>query len=135
MKPYMIFVLTQKLRIDLAASFLVFVNFGLLIITASDKINNAIATLLGKEVSTYVLVSVMFVLLGGGAWILGYVLDKKFKYIQAQSTVGNERNPQICEIIEREKKLEKELCEIKNMLRYQNENKEDRGRYNIYRKQ
>ena len=135
MRPYMVFLLTQKLRIDLAASFLVFVNFGLLIITASDKINNAIATLLGREVSTYVVVLSMFIILGGGAWMLGFILDKFFHYIQAQSTVGNERNPQICEIIEREKQLEKELEEIKNMLRYMyHENQKDSGRNNIYRR-
>ena len=135
MKPYMVFLLTQKLRIDLAASFLVFVNFGLLIITASDKINNAVGIILGREVSTYAVVISMFVVLGGGAWMLGFILDKFFHYLQAQATVGNERNPQICEIIEREKQLENELVEIKHILRYMHdENQKNSGRNNIHRR-
>jgi len=106
------FFLTQKLRLDLAASFLVFVNFGLLIITASDKIMLYITTLSGKTINTYLLIPLMFIGLGSSAWIFGYFLDRFLNYLQVSNTVNNSRNPQILQILENQKEIKKQLNEI-----------------------
>jgi len=103
------FFLTQKLRLDLAASFLVFVNFGLLIIAASDKLIVFATTILGKPITGKLLIPIMFLSIGITAWFLGYILDRFVNYLQAVNTVGNLRNPQIMEILENQKKIDNKL--------------------------
>jgi len=103
------FLLNQKLRLDLAASFLVFVNFGLLIIAASDKLIVFITTVFGRPITGAWLIPIMFISIGTFAWVLGFVLDRFFKYLQVANTVGNSRNPQIMEILENQKNIEKKI--------------------------
>jgi len=106
---WLYFLLNQKLRLDLAASFLVFVNFGLLIIAASDKLIVFMTTVFGRPITGAWLIPIMFISIGTFAWILGYVLDRFFKYLQVANTVGNSRNPQIVEILENQKRMDKKL--------------------------
>lgn len=61
----------QKYRFDLGLQFLVFLNFALLILTASDKLK----ALLGLEHISEVVI-VMIPLGFVGAWAFGYFLDK-----------------------------------------------------------
>jgi len=103
------FLLNQKLRLDLAASFLVFVNFGLLIVAASDKLIIFLTTVFGRPIIGVWLIPTMFISIGTFAWVLGYVLDRFFKYLQVANTVGNSRNPQIMEILENQKNIEKKI--------------------------
>ncbi|NYZ75479.1 hypothetical protein H0O03_04440 [Candidatus Micrarchaeota archaeon] len=65
------FFFAQKYRFDLGLQFLVFLNFALLILTASDKLK----AILGLEHITeviLVMIPVGFV----GAWAFGWFLDK-----------------------------------------------------------
>jgi len=103
------FLLNQKLRLDLAASFLVFINFGLIIVAASDKLIIFATTIFGKPITGAWLIPIMFVGIGSTAWIIGYILDRFFKYLQVANTVGNSRNPQIMEILEKQKKMGEKL--------------------------
>lgn len=111
------FLLNQKLRVDLAASFLVFVNFGLLIITASDKLIVFATTLIGRPVSGTWFIPIMFFTIGTSAWIIGFILDRFFKYLHIANTVGNQRNPQIMEILENQKKIENKLDYLYKVIR------------------
>jgi hypothetical protein len=65
------FLFTQHYRFGLAQSFLTIINFGLLIITASDKAQRLLGI---PEIGRWVLV---LILLGyAGIWAFGYVMDR-----------------------------------------------------------
>lgn len=98
------FFLTQKFRWDLAVGFLVFVNFGLLVITASSQVQ----LLLNKyniNFDVYSIVIYLIVISFFGTWVFGYLLDRYIKYYDNMMTVANSRNPQISEILENTREL------------------------------
>ena len=72
------FFFRQKYRFDLGLQFLVFVNFALLIITASDKIKSVF------NLKTTDLVVLLLPLAFIGTWLFGYILDNFVKSPQAQ---------------------------------------------------
>ena len=111
--------ITQKFRLDMVATFLVFVNFGLLIITSSDKVQLLINTILKStgNPSRLDLPSVMVLMFAAGitaAILFGLWLDKKVKYWQGLLTIQNTRNPQIMEILENTKKIREEVEQWRN---------------------
>jgi hypothetical protein len=109
------FFFAQKYRFDLGQSFLVIVNFTLLIITASDKLRiffgiPRLASLL------IVIVPLGFI----GVWIFGYFMDKVVRAAQMserqsmkRSEVWSEHNAQM-DRIERALKEVKEILESKD---------------------
>ena len=80
-------VLEQKYRFDLGRQFLVYVNFALLIIAASDKIKLVI------DVSTTELLIILVPLCFVATYLLGYILDKFVKFPQASQMVEAKRSP------------------------------------------
>ena len=92
------FFVRQKFRMDIAMSFLTVINFVLLCITASDKVQKG-ANYLGIKIHVFALVATMTFLALGTIWLFGYLLDHKFKYWQNLATEQNKRNPQITEIL------------------------------------
>jgi len=80
-------ILEQKYRFDLGRQFLVYVNFALLIIAASDKIKLVI------NLSTTELLMVLVPLSFIATYLLGYVLDKFVKFPQASQMVEAKRSP------------------------------------------
>lgn len=99
-------ILEQKYRFDLGRQFLVYVNFALLIIAASDKIKLVI------DLKTTELLLILVPLSFIATYILGYVLDKFVKFPQASQMVEAKRSPytlmtqekldKILEILEKE---------------------------------
>ncbi|HII94937.1 MAG: hypothetical protein ABFD15_09075 [Methanofastidiosum sp.] len=79
--------LEQKYRFDLGRQFLVYVNFALLIIAASDKIKLII------DLKTTELLLVLVPLSFIATYILGYILDKFVKFPQATQMVEAKRSP------------------------------------------
>ena len=102
------FLATQKFRLDLAASFLMFINFALLIITASDNII-LLFNVFGLSITKVVLIPILFVMIGTVSWLFGYFMDEKLKYWDQLNTVMNQRNPQITEILEIQRRIESKL--------------------------
>jgi len=80
-------IVEQKYRFDLGRQFLVYVNFALLIIAASDKIKLVI------NLSTTELLMVLVPLSFIATYLLGYVLDKFVKFPQASQMVEAKRSP------------------------------------------
>lgn len=80
-------ILEQKYRFDLGRQFLVYVNFALLIIAASDKIKLVI------NLSTTELLMVLVPLSFIATYLLGYVLDKFVKFPHASQMVEAKRSP------------------------------------------
>jgi len=80
-------ILEQKYRFDLGRQFLVYVNFALLIIAASDKIKLVI------NLSTTELLMVLVPLSFIATYLLGYILDKFVKFPQASQMVEAKRSP------------------------------------------
>lgn len=72
------FFFKQKYRFDLGLQFLVFINFALLIITASDKIR----TILNLKTTELILILLPLAFIG--TWLFGYFLDRVVKSPQAQ---------------------------------------------------
>ena len=97
---------TQKMRMDIAASFMVFVNFGLIVIGASDKIA-IFFDRLGVHTGNY-MVYYLFVVGITSAWTFGYLMDR-WRFLQTANDTVNARNPQLVEIIERLKEIEKKM--------------------------
>lgn len=92
------FFVRQKFRMDIAMSFLTVINFVLLCITASDKVQKGM-NYLGINVNVLVLICSMALVALGLVWLFGFLLDHKFKYWQNLATEQNSRNPQISEIL------------------------------------
>jgi len=113
---------TQKFRFDLGISFIVFVNFILLVITASDNIeralNNYVALTIPKE--TIIITGVIFAFIS--TWLFGYILDRVIKYQQTLMEVHNQRNPQIVQILENTDKILKKIEEDKQNGKSQHNN-------------
>ena len=81
------FIVRQKYRFDIGASFLTVINFALLLVVAAEKLQG----LLGISKARY------FVILGAagglfGVWLLGFLLDRYLRVIQLYNREANERN-------------------------------------------
>lgn len=111
------FVITQKFRLDMVASFLTYVNFALLVITSSDKVQYAIVNVLGWNLNDFQVIILMMALIGGLAILFGYFLDSQVKYWQHMQSIQNERNPQIVEILANTRELKAEIEQLRTKLR------------------
>ncbi len=105
------FFFAQKYRFDLGQSFLVIVNFTLLIITASDKLRiffgiPRLASLL------IVIVPIGFI----GVWIFGYFMDKVVRAAQMSERQSMKRSEVWSEHNAQMDRIERALEEVKEML-------------------
>ena len=90
---------------EISISVLVFLNFALLITTASDKLRIFIP--LGTIPLLLILVPGAFILI----IFLGWFLDKVVKYQEKYYKMATDRNPQIVETLKIVKNIEKELLD------------------------
>jgi hypothetical protein len=93
----------QYYRILISLSFITFLNFILLIITASDKLR----TFLPLDTIYILLTIVPSTILA--TWFIGYTLDTKVKYMQQMSKTQTQRSLPTLEILERIKRIEEKL--------------------------
>ncbi len=82
------FLFGQKYRLDMGYQFLTFINFTLLIITASDKIKPVL-----KIDATWVFVCLSVFGAFFLIWLFGWFLDVIISYNQAYSFEEAKRNP------------------------------------------
>lgn len=108
-----------KFRLDNATSFLVFANFLLLSITASTPIQQFVSQRLNLHIEMYSIVGVLVVSIVVCAFVFGYILDKVMHYTQHTTSIQNERNPQLSEILERVRRMEEALRRWQNIKRHQ----------------
>lgn len=98
---------TQEYRFRLGQSLLTFVNFSLLVVSASPKLE----WLTGLGRTRYVvmlLVPSAFVCV----WIAGWIMDRWLKAPQEQNRIANSRNVEISEIKAAVERIERRLkCE------------------------
>ncbi|VVB66708.1 Uncharacterised protein [Candidatus Gugararchaeum adminiculabundum] len=109
LKKFRDFFIEQHYRFQLGMQFLIFVNFALLVITASDKLKKVLPIDYTGEL---VLLSILLAFLG--AWLFGLILEKFVKYPQQQERAAVDRSPnwqathqKLDTIIERLDKLER----------------------------
>lgn len=97
----------QKYRFDLGLQFLVFVNFALLVITASDKLRQYFGFRASE--SLIIFLPAAFI----ATWLFGYFLDKVVKSPQAQERQNIARseawNKLYKKLDEIEKKVDKKI--------------------------
>lgn len=98
------FLVTQKFRFDLGISFIVFINFALLAITASEQVQK-LFTNWGISFDLYSIIIYIILAAFFCTWMIGYVLDKVIKYQERMMTIQNIRNPQISKILENTEEL------------------------------
>ncbi len=98
----------QQYRFQQGIQFLTFINFALLVITASDKIKSVIPL----RISELVLISIPLAFVG--VWVFGFFLDRVVKFPQQMSRTQTKRVPawietheKLDDIIERLDKLER----------------------------
>ncbi len=101
----------QKYRFDLGQSFLVVVNFTLLIITASDKLMiffgiDRLRSLLG------LIIPLGFI----GVWLFGYFMDRVVRAAQMSERQSMKRSEVWREHREQMDRLERELVALRDML-------------------
>jgi hypothetical protein len=94
-----------KFRLDNAVSFLVFANFILLSITASEPIQNFMLSRLGLKFEMYSVVGVLVITIIVCAFLFGFVLDKFLHYTQNTMSIQNSRNIEITEILENTREI------------------------------
>lgn len=82
------FFFAQKYRFDLGIQFLVFVNFALLVVTASDKLKQTFGI---PHTSDLLLVAIPLAFVG--VWLVGYVLDRFVKSPQTYEREYLRRSP------------------------------------------
>lgn len=105
------FFFAQKYRFDLGQSFLVIVNFTLLIITASDKLS----LIFGIPR----LRSLLMVIVPAGflsVWLFGYFMDKVVKAAQMAERQSMKRSEVWARHHEQMDRLEQEIKEVKALL-------------------
>lgn len=105
------FFFAQKYRFDLGQSFLVVVNFMLLIITASDKLSLIFGI---PRLRSLLLVIVPAGFLG--VWLFGYFMDKVVKAAQMAERQSMKRSEVWARHNEQMDRLEQELKEVKALL-------------------
>ncbi len=98
------FLFHQKYRFDLGHQFLVFLNFTLLIIAASDKLRYYT-----NIPRTWVLLVVAVPCGFLGVWLFGTFLDKFVRYGQAYNIEASKRNPVLEEQMALLRRLEEKL--------------------------
>lgn len=94
-----------KFRLDNAVSFLVFANFILLSITASEPIQNFLSSRFGWQFEMYSVVGVLVITIIVCAFLFGFILDKFLHYTQNTMTIQNSRNPELTEILRNTRKI------------------------------
>lgn len=77
----------QKYRFDLGRQFLTYVNFALLIIAASDKIQTVFPLRIREMVLLFLPLAFL------GSWVFGYFLDTVVRFPQSQMLVSESRSP------------------------------------------
>lgn len=96
-----------KFRFDIGISFLTLVNFSLLIIAASDKIQSI------WPISTLQMGLILVPLAIFGTWFFGYLLDKVAKYQHSYFNIAHTRSPPIMEILAETKEIKKQMEDLK----------------------
>ena len=109
------FFAVQKFRFDIAASFLVFVNFGLLVIADSPQIQSALEGF-GVHLDMISLIALIIAVVFASMWLFGFSLDK-VGYWHGLLSVQNKRNPQLSEILRNTQELQREVEELKSMIK------------------
>jgi hypothetical protein len=105
------FFFAQKYRFDLGQSFLVVVNFTLLIITASDKLQAFFGIPRLREL-LILIVPLGFV----AVWLFGYFMDKVVRAAQMAERQSIKRSEVWLRHNTQMDRLEEDLREIKRML-------------------
>jgi len=105
------FFFAQKYRFDLGQSFLVIVNFTLLIITASDKLQIFFGI---PRLSSLLVVIVPLGFLG--VWVFGYVMDMIVRAPQMAERQSRKRSEIWSRHDAQMDRLEAELQEIRRLL-------------------
>jgi hypothetical protein len=106
------FFFAQKYRFDLGQSFLVIVNFTLLIITASDKLQIFFG--IPRLRSLLILIVPLGFL---GVWIFGYFMDKVVRAPQMAERQSIKRSEVWAHHNTQMDRIEKELTEIRRLLK------------------
>jgi hypothetical protein len=101
----------QKYRFDLGQSFLVIVNFALLIITASDKLQIIFG--IGRLRSLVILIVPVGFL---AVWLFGYFMDKVVRAAQMAERQSMRRSESWGKHNAQMDRIEKEIAELKGML-------------------
>lgn len=101
------FFFRQKYRFDLGLQFLVFLNFALLVVTASDKLRQYFG--LKASESLLILLPAAFV----ATWLFGFFLDKVVKSPQAQERQSLERSHAWKRLYRKLDSIEEKLKNIK----------------------
>lgn len=105
------FFFAQKYRFDLGQSFLVVVNFTLLIITASDKLQVFFG--IPRLRSLIILIVPLGFL---GVWMFGYFMDKVVRAAQMAERQSMKRSEVWTRHNEQMNRIEEELREVKKLL-------------------
>jgi hypothetical protein len=105
------FFFAQKYRFDLGQSFLVIINFTLLIITASDKLSLFFGI---PRLRSLILLIVPAGFLS--VWIFGYFMDKIVRAAQMAERQSMKRSEVWSRHNEQMDRIEKELQEVKSLL-------------------
>jgi hypothetical protein len=105
------FLFAQKYRFDLGQSFLVIVNFALLIITASDKLQIIFG--IGRLRSLVILIVPVGFL---AVWLFGYFMDKVVRAAQMAERQSMRRSEAWGKHNAQMDRIEKEIAELKGML-------------------
>lgn len=101
----------QKYRFDLGQSFLVVVNFTLLIITASDKLQIIFG--IPRLRSLLILIVPMGFI---GVWVFGYFMDKVVRAAQMAERQSMKRSEIWSKHNEQMDRIEQQLQEVKQLL-------------------
>ncbi|MEX1138437.1 MAG: hypothetical protein WEB33_03845 [Bacteroidota bacterium] len=105
------FFFAQKYRFDLGQSFLVIVNFTLLSITASDKLQIFLGI---PRLRSFL---ILIVPLGFvGVWLFGYFMDKIVRAAQMAERQSMKRSEVWTRHNEQMNRIEEELRELRRML-------------------
>lgn len=104
----------QKYRFDLGQSFLVVINFTLLIITASDKLQIFFGIPRLRSL-LIVIVPVGFI----GVWLFGYFMDKVVRAAQMSERQSVRRSEVWTRHNEQMDRIEKEMLAIRKLMEKQ----------------
>lgn len=101
----------QKYRFDLGQQFLTFINFTLLIVVASDKLQIFFGI---SKARVLILILVPFVYLG--VWLFGWFMDKIVRAPQIAEQEATKRSIVWAEHNTQMNRIEQEILEIKILL-------------------
>ena len=102
----------QKYRFDIGLQFMVFLNFTLLVVTASDKLKQIIP--IDTRYLLVILVPSAFI----GMWLFGYILDKFVKSQHFAESEYYERSPLWKGLYERLDRIEQNVNKQKGVNIY-----------------